>query len=132
MYILLSILIIIVCVLLVFVVLIQNPKGGGIASNFTSPTQIMGAKRSSDLVEKATWILAVVLIVFSLASNFMRPSIDTETDTPKSRIQENIENAPTPAAPQQAPAPAPAQQQTQPADGAAQPADGAATTTPAK
>lgn len=127
MYILLSILIIIVCVLLVFVVLIQNPKGGGIASNFTSPTQIMGAKRSSDLVEKATWILAVVLIVFSLASNFMRPSADTETDAPKSRIQENIENAPTPAAPQQAPAPAPVQQQTQPADGAAQPADGAAT-----
>lgn len=129
MYILLSILIIIVCVLLVFVVLIQNPKGGGIASNFTSPTQIMGAKRSSDLVEKATWILAVVLIVFSLASNFMRPSIDTETDMPKSRIQENIENAPTPAAPQQAPAPV--QQQTQPADGAAQPADGATTTPPA-
>lgn len=130
MYILLSILIIIVCVLLIFVVLIQNPKGGGIASNFTSPTQIMGAKRSSDLVEKTTWILAVVLIVFSLASNFMRPSVDTDTDAPKSRIQENIENAATPAAPQPAaPAPAPAQQQAQPAaEGATQPADGAATT----
>lgn len=124
MYILISILIIIVCVLLTFVVLIQNPKGGGIAANFTSPTQIMGAKRSSDLVEKATWILAVVLIVLSLSSNFMRPSADTETDTPKSRIQENIENSAMPAAPAQPstqPAPSPAQQTQPAAEGATQP-----------
>lgn len=130
MYTLLSILIIIVCILLTLVVLIQNPKGGGIAANFTAPNQIMGAKRSSDLVEKATWILAVVLIVFSLASNFMRPSIDSDTNTPESRIKENIDNSAMPAAPMQAPV---QQQQPaeQPAEGAQQPAgDGAAATQP--
>lgn len=100
MYILLSILIIIVCVLLTLVVLIQNPKGGGIASNFTAPNQIMGAKRSSDLVEKATWILAVVLIVFSLGSAFMRPGGDAEAEEKKSMIGDQVENA---VVPQQAP-----------------------------
>jgi preprotein translocase subunit SecG len=118
MYIFLSILIIIVCVLLTLVVLIQNPKGGGIASNFAAPNQIMGAKRSSDMVEKATWILAVILIVFSLSSNFMRPNAsgDAETDLPQSRLKEQIENTSVPAA-----KPAPVQTQpapTQPSTGA--------------
>ncbi len=72
------ILIIIVCLLLTLVVLIQNPKGGGIAANFTAPNQIMGANRSTDVVEKATWILAIALIVLSLASNFARPHGDQE------------------------------------------------------
>jgi preprotein translocase subunit SecG len=128
MYTLLSILIIVVCILLILVVLIQNPKGGGIAANFTAPNQIMGAKRSSDVVEKATWILAVVLIVFSLSSNFMRPSGESESSTPESRIKENIDNSSMPAAPAQ---PQQAQpQQAQPAqDAGQQPAnnEGAAT-----
>ncbi|TAE84904.1 MAG: preprotein translocase subunit SecG [Bacteroidetes bacterium] len=119
MYIFLSILIIIVCVLLTLVVLIQNPKGGGIASNFAAPNQIMGAKRSSDLVEKATWILAVVLIVFSLSSNFMRPTASgsEDTDVPQSRMKDQIENTSVPAT-KQAPVqtqpaqPAPAQPET--------------------
>lgn len=114
MYTILSILIIIVCVLLTLVVLIQNPKGGGIAANFAAPNQIMGAKRSSDLIEKTTWILAVVLIVFSLSSNFMRPSssADTETDVPESRLKEQIENTSVPPqqpAAQPQPATTPAQ-----------------------
>jgi preprotein translocase subunit SecG len=113
MFLLISILIIIACILLVLIVLIQNPKGGGIAANFTAPNQIMGAKRSTDVVEKATWILAAVLIVFSLASNFARPTagVSAETGIPESRLKENIENTEAPAAPQQ---PQPAQQQ--PAD----------------
>lgn len=118
------ILIIVVCILLTLVVLIQNPKGGGIAANFTAPNQIMGAKRSTDVVEKTTWILAIVLIVFSLASNFIKPENGNDVATPESRIKENIENVTVPA--QQAPAAqpaAPAQEGTAPAtDGAAQPA----------
>jgi preprotein translocase subunit SecG len=121
MYILLSILIIIVCVLLTLVVLIQNPKGGGIAANFTAPNQIMGAKRSSDLVEKATWILAVVLIVLSLGSAFLRPGGDVEPEEQKSLIKDQIEEATVPASPN-----APAPTQTQPTP----PADGNTTPTP--
>ena len=119
MYTVFSIIIILVCILLTLVVLIQNPKGGGIAANFASPNQIMGAKRSSDVIEKATWILAVVLIVFSLASNFVRPSVSVETDAPESRIKVQIENTTAPA-PLAAPAPAPAQ--TAPANGEVTPA----------
>jgi preprotein translocase subunit SecG len=85
------ILIIIVCVLLTLVVLIQNPKGGGIAANFSAPNQIMGANRSTDVVEKATWILAIALIVLSLASNFARPSGEQEVTGTESRIKDNIE-----------------------------------------
>jgi preprotein translocase subunit SecG len=119
MYTVFSIIIILVCILLTLVVLIQNPKGGGIAANFASPNQIMGAKRSSDVIEKATWILAVVLIVFSLASNFVRPSVSVETDAPESRIKDQIENTTAPA-PLATPAPAPAQ--TAPANGEVTPA----------
>jgi preprotein translocase subunit SecG len=104
MYTVFSIIIILVCILLTLVVLIQNPKGGGIAANFASPNQIMGAKRSSDVIEKATWILAVVLIVFSLASNFVRPSVSAESDAPESRIKDQIENTSAPAPAQTAPA----------------------------
>lgn len=129
MFLFISILIIIACVLLTLVVLIQNPKGGGIASNFTSPNQIMGARRSTDVVEKTTWILAIVLISFSLLSNFARPYGEAETEAAKSRMQDQINEAPMPAAPQQ---PAPVQPQpdqtTAPADQNAQPAEQPTTT----
>lgn len=119
MFVFFSIIIIVACVLLTLVVLIQNPKGGGIASNFTAPNQIMGARRSTDVVEKTTWILAIVLISFSLMSNFFRPMGESESTGAESRIKENIENAPMPAAPQQ-----PAPQQPQPADQNVAPAEG--------
>jgi len=122
MYILFSILIIIACILLTLVVLIQNPKGGGIASNFSSPNQIMGARRTSDVVEKTTWILAVILISFSLISNFFRPIGEADTVGSESRLKENIDNTEMPAAPQQqVPAPQPAESNATPAQ-VAQPA----------
>jgi len=98
------ILIILACVLLTLVVLIQNPKGGGIAANFVAPTQIMGAKRSTDVVEKATWVLALALIVLTLGSNFFRPSSE-EASTQDSRLKDAIETTTVHAAP------APQQQQ---------------------
>lgn len=66
--ILLSWIIIIVCVLLGAVVLIQNPKGGGLATGFTGVSQIGGVKRTTDFLEKATWGLAVGIIILCLAS----------------------------------------------------------------
>lgn len=95
------ILIIIVCVLLTLVVLIQNPKGGGIAANFTAPNQIMGANRSTDVVEKATWILAIALIVLSLASNFARPYGEQEVAGVESRLKTDEMNTTAPLAPAQ-------------------------------
>src|ERR1700760_182521 len=69
MYLILMILAIVVCVLLGAIVLIQNPKGGGLTSNFSSSSQLMGVQRTGDFLEKGTWILAITLMVISLAMN---------------------------------------------------------------
>lgn len=63
-----SILIILCCLVLILAVLIQNPKGGGLASGFQSGSQVMGVRRTADFLEKATWTLAVLLFVFSIAA----------------------------------------------------------------
>lgn len=112
---LILILIAIASVLLTLVVLIQNPKGG-IAANFISPTQVMGAKRSTDVVEKATWVLAIVLISLSLMSNFFIPTANSGESTNDSRIKDDLENVSVPAAPQQQPMPGAEQQQQQAGD----------------
>lgn len=74
MYVLITVLIIIICVLLSAVVLIQNPKGGGVSSSFSGASQqLFGASRSSDVVEKTTWTLAVLMLVFCLSTAFFIP-----------------------------------------------------------
>jgi len=84
MYTVFAILIIITSVLLVLIVLVQNPKGGGLSSSFGggAGNQIMGAKKTTDFLEKATWTLAIALIVLSLASNFAieRKSLEEPTE----------------------------------------------------
>ena len=71
-YVVLAILIMIACVLLVLVVLIQNTKGGGLSSTFGGGgNQIMGAKRTTDFLEKTTWTLAITLIGLSLLGSML-------------------------------------------------------------
>ncbi|MGZ3891166.1 MAG: preprotein translocase subunit SecG, partial [Mucilaginibacter sp.] len=65
----LVILTVIVCVLLGGIVLIQNPKGGGLTSNFSSQSQLMGVQKTGDFLEKGTWVLAISLMVLSLMIN---------------------------------------------------------------
>nr|MBC7611837.1 preprotein translocase subunit SecG [Pseudopedobacter sp.] len=50
---------ILVCIILVLVILIQNPKGGGLSSGFSSSNNIMGVQRTGDILEKGTWGLAI-------------------------------------------------------------------------
>ena len=64
-------LIIICSVLLVLIILIQNPKGGGLSSSFGGgASQMMGVKKTTDFLEKATWALGITMIVLILSSNF--------------------------------------------------------------
>ena len=71
MYAIFTTLIIICSVLLVLIILIQNPKGGGLSSSFGGgASQMMGVKNTTDFLEKATWTLAISLIVLILGSNF--------------------------------------------------------------
>ncbi len=64
----LVILIAVVCVLLALVILIQNPKGGGVDSTFggQGANQIFGAAKSTDFVEKLTWGLAGALFLLCI------------------------------------------------------------------
>jgi protein translocase SecG subunit len=66
-------LIIFVCALLVLAVLAQNSKGGGLSSQFTgtSSNQLMGVKRTGDLLEQITWGLAISLIILCLSTTFL-------------------------------------------------------------
>ena len=64
---LISVLVIIVCVLLVLIVLIQNPKGG-LDSAFSTNNQVMGVRKTTDFLEKATWTMGIALVVLSIAS----------------------------------------------------------------
>ncbi len=72
-FVLISVLILITCILLVLIVLVQNAKGGGLAANFSSSNQIMGVRKTTDFLEKATWTLAIVLLALTLTSNFVIP-----------------------------------------------------------
>ncbi|MFM9943763.1 MAG: preprotein translocase subunit SecG [Bacteroidia bacterium] len=94
---------IIACVLLIIIVLIQNPKGGGLAANFSAANQILGVNKTTEGVEKITWILAISLLVFSLGGPFF---ISRDGGSGKeSKMKDVIENvtpgssAPVPQAP---------------------------------
>ena len=116
------ILIVIACAVLAFFVLIQNPKGGGLAGSLSGlGTQMMGAKQSTDIVEKGTWITAAIVLVFTLVSFIVSPKVSTK-GVQKTRSEEAVKGvAPSsmPQQPLQAPVSAPA---TQPAQTPAAPA----------
>ena len=64
-------LIILASIILAFLVLIQNPKGGGLSSGFSGGTNLMGVKRTGDFLEKGTWIMVIAIMIFSLGVNIM-------------------------------------------------------------
>ena len=70
MYIFLSILIVLACVLLIGAVLIQKSKGGGLASDYSQGNQYLGYRKTTDFIEKATWSLAVFICVISILASF--------------------------------------------------------------
>lgn len=93
------VLIIIVSVLLGLIVLVQNPKGGGLATGFTGANQIGGVKRTTDFLEKATWTLAILLLVFSITAtglmntnNFAEEGLQDVIEMPQQAVPSPIEN----------------------------------------
>ena len=112
-YIFVSVIIIIACVLQVLIVLVQNSKGGGLASGFSSSNQIMGVRKTTDFLEKATWGLAVFLVVMSVASAYVIPSAshkggDVILEQAQQEEKTNPYNMPVGTAAPQAETPAPA------------------------
>ncbi|MBP3671599.1 MAG: preprotein translocase subunit SecG [Bacteroidaceae bacterium] len=85
---LLTILILIASVLMIGIVLIQKSKGGGLASNFASSNQIMGVRKTTDVVEKTTWTIAVIIMVLCIATVAFMPKADTQTSVVEGQTQE--------------------------------------------
>jgi preprotein translocase subunit SecG len=84
MFVVFTVLIVVTCVFTILIVLVQNSKGGGLASNFSASNQYMGVRKTADFLEKATWTLGGALILFSLLAGISVPKASQEAN---SRLQ---------------------------------------------
>ncbi|PID90355.1 MAG: preprotein translocase subunit SecG [Bacteroidetes bacterium] len=92
MYTFFTVLILIVCLLLVLTVLVQNSKGGGLASNFSEAGQVMGVRKTTDFLEKATWTLAISLMVLTLfAAGSLPGGAEAGEEAQASRIAKQVQ-----------------------------------------
>jgi preprotein translocase subunit SecG len=94
-YIFVSVLVIVACLLQILIVLVQNSKGGGLAANFTSAGQSMGIRKTADFLEKSTWSLAAAILILCVVATATIPRGETAA---RSRIQTQIDNAVDPNA----------------------------------
>ncbi|MFL9843824.1 preprotein translocase subunit SecG [Flavobacterium rhizosphaerae] len=82
------VLIAIVCFLLVVVIMVQNPKGGGLSSTFGASQTLGGVQKTTDFLDKSTWTLATILVVLillsslSFSSGFANDSLTDDSDVP--------------------------------------------------
>jgi preprotein translocase subunit SecG len=107
MTILFLILIILVSVVIALFILVQNPKGGGLAGTVAGfNSQFMGVKQTTDVLEKGTWIMAFAIGVLCLFSAFFIPS-DANSVTPVNAKPNSSQTAPAPNPAQQPATPAP-------------------------
>ena len=86
MYTLLIILIVIAALLMIGIVLIQESKGGGLASQFSGYNQIGGVRKTTDFIEKTTWALAATMVVISVLCAYVAPQASNSGS-----VMENIE-----------------------------------------
>lgn len=122
MYTFITLLIVLVSILLILLVLVQKPKGGGLAQGSSSINQVMGVKRTTDVVEKGTWILSLSLLTLALLVNLWIPRAETTEEGSATRLEEKVleapatgQTAPAPGGNNAAPAPAPGQTDPAPA-----------------
>ena len=110
MYYLFVILIVIASLLMIGILLIQESKGGGLSSNFSSANQLAGVRKTTDFIEKATWGLAIAMVVLSVICAYVSPTV-TEQNVIESSTTNPLANPTTqqnfgaaPASDQAAPA----------------------------
>lgn len=109
MYPLIIVLVIIAAIFMCGIVLIQESKGGGLASGFSSSNQIMGVRKTTDFLEKATWGLAIIMVVLSVlsAAFVTRTTVEEQPLAAPITTQTDANNVQSfPAATQQQAAPA--------------------------
>tara|TARA_B100001250_G_scaffold403745_1_gene418714 strand:+ start:554 stop:913 length:360 start_codon:yes stop_codon:yes gene_type:complete len=91
-YYLLAVISVLICIALVFVIMVQNPKGGGLSSTFGGGNQVLGARKTSDFLEKSTWILAITLVSITLLASFFIESQDNNTAPPENKVTNSPPN----------------------------------------
>ncbi len=86
----LSVLSVLIAIALILIVVIQNSKGGGLSSTFgaSGAAQMLGARRSSEYIEKLTWWLAGALAIIAFTANVVGTSSSTEQQL---RMRRSIE-----------------------------------------
>ncbi|GGH64818.1 preprotein translocase subunit SecG [Filimonas zeae] len=105
MTILFFILIVLASVILGFIVLVQNPKGGGLSGNIAGiSNQFMGVKQTTDVLEKGTWLFAAIIGILCLVSVVFMKGSTSATDS--SILQKVNTTTSAPAAQPATPAPA--------------------------
>lgn len=95
MYVFLLSLIILIAILLVLVILAQNSKGGGLSSQFggSGASNMIGVKKTGDLLERITWGLTIVLFLLVLSSSFLldfTPAQQTDEFVERARQEQNV------------------------------------------
>lgn len=103
MFITLVILAIFICILLALIILIQNPKGGGLTSGFAGSNNVMGVQRTGDFLEKGIWVLIVSLMVIVLLINVVPQSGGAGSSTQDIQDQVTKPAVSSPIAPQALP-----------------------------
>ena len=88
---------ILICIILVLLILIQNPKGGGLSSGFSSSNNIIGVQRTGDFLENGTWGLAITIMVIAIIINISAPKTGSAVKS-DSKIQEQIDKTAAPGA----------------------------------
>ena len=91
------VLITIVCFLLIVVIMVQNPKGGGLSSSIGGTQMLGGVQKTTDFLDKSTWTLATILIALILLSSLS--FVGSLSDTDSKIIDKTDTAAPTSAAP---------------------------------
>jgi len=95
-YIVLTSVIVLAAVILILLVLVQNSKGGGLASGFASSNQILGVRKTTDFVEKATWgFAAFIVVVCIVVSISMSSNSGTQADESAIKVENEAPIAPT-------------------------------------
>lgn len=100
-----TILIAIVCFLLIIVVMVQNPKGGGLSSTFGGSQMMGGVQKTTDFLDKSTWVLAGILLVLVLLSSLSyvdvlkpaTPDLIEKTEAPAKKDTTPAKETPAPA-----------------------------------
>ncbi|MDR0891640.1 MAG: preprotein translocase subunit SecG [Mediterranea sp.] len=94
MYLFFVILMVVASVAMCFIVLIQNSKGGGLAAGFSSSNAIMGVRKTTDFLEKATWGLAIFLVLMSVLAAYSVPSSRAVQDAVLEQAQKEEQTNP--------------------------------------